>query len=160
MKNSWLIDWWNQVSYLRYREPVVVNVSFFFVLPDEPTPRTFLRRAAAMAHAAMEFRQTIVEFVPVLATYASESMAPETLRTAPFCMQQYHHLFNSCRIPKKPADTTVLYDYGYRHIVVARKNQFFSLDMCTGDGTAPLDIDHIEQYIFISGIYLCAVNWK
>ena len=29
---SWLSDWWNQIGYLKYREPVVINVSYFFHL--------------------------------------------------------------------------------------------------------------------------------
>ena len=29
---SWLSNWWNQLGYLKYREPVVINVSYFFHL--------------------------------------------------------------------------------------------------------------------------------
>jgi carnitine O-acetyltransferase len=27
---SWLIDWWNDYAYMAYRDPVVINVNYFF----------------------------------------------------------------------------------------------------------------------------------
>lgn len=60
-RGSWLIDWWNQYSYLRYREPVVINVSFFFTFPDDPRRRDPLHRAATMIYYAMDFRQQVIE---------------------------------------------------------------------------------------------------
>eukprot|EP00842_Homolaphlyctis_polyrhiza_P005351 jgi/Hompol1/5817/HPOL_002125-RA len=27
---SWLIDWWNDYAYMSYRDPVVINVNYFF----------------------------------------------------------------------------------------------------------------------------------
>lgn len=29
-KRSWLIDWWNDYAYMAYRDPVVINVNYFF----------------------------------------------------------------------------------------------------------------------------------
>ena len=31
-ETSWLSIWWNQLCYLQYREPVVINVSYFYHL--------------------------------------------------------------------------------------------------------------------------------
>lgn len=33
---SWLQQWWNTLGYLQYRDPVVINVSYFLNLPDDP----------------------------------------------------------------------------------------------------------------------------
>jgi hypothetical protein len=60
-KSSWLIDWWNQYSYLRYREPVVINVSFFFTFPDDQRRMDRQFRAASLIYYAMDFRQQIIE---------------------------------------------------------------------------------------------------
>ena len=27
---SWLIEWWNDYAYMAYRDPVVINVNYFF----------------------------------------------------------------------------------------------------------------------------------
>ena len=35
--SSWLQLWWNQLGYLRVRDPVVVNVSYVFQLEDDDT---------------------------------------------------------------------------------------------------------------------------
>lgn len=51
-KSSWLVDWWNSYSYLRYREPVVLNVSFFFVFKRMGHTDALLR-AAMTAHYAL-----------------------------------------------------------------------------------------------------------
>ena len=29
-QSSWLIDWWNDYAYMSYRDPVVINVNYFF----------------------------------------------------------------------------------------------------------------------------------
>jgi carnitine O-acetyltransferase len=56
MKN-WLADWWNEVAYMAYRDPVVVFVSYFYVHLDDPLRRTPAKRAAALLKAMLPFRQ-------------------------------------------------------------------------------------------------------
>jgi carnitine O-acetyltransferase len=63
---NWLADWWNETAYMAFREPVVVNVSYFYVhahMPDAdeavcdaPAPK----RAARLLKAMLPFR-TLVE---------------------------------------------------------------------------------------------------
>jgi carnitine O-acetyltransferase len=61
---NWLADWWNETAYMAFREPVVVNVSYFYVhapdadeaIGDAPAPR----RAARLLKAMLPFR-TLVE---------------------------------------------------------------------------------------------------
>ena len=35
LPQSWLIDWWNDAAYFAYRDPVVVNVSYFYAFRDD-----------------------------------------------------------------------------------------------------------------------------
>ncbi len=50
-------------------------------------------------------------------------------------MDQYQYLFNTCRIPKIPSDTTFMADpRKNNHIIVVRKNQFFSIETTHPDG--------------------------
>lgn len=61
---NWLADWWNETAYMAFREPVVVNVSYFYVhvpdadeaVCDAPAPV----RAARLLKAMLPFR-TLVE---------------------------------------------------------------------------------------------------
>jgi carnitine O-acetyltransferase len=61
---NWLADWWNETGYMAFREPVVVNVSYFYVhvpdadeaICDAPAPK----RATRLLKAMLPFR-TLVE---------------------------------------------------------------------------------------------------
>ncbi|KAJ3123712.1 Carnitine O-acetyltransferase mitochondrial [Nowakowskiella sp. JEL0407] len=166
-RNNWLIDWWNEYAYLDYREPVVLNVNYFFVLPDigpalleatagiakkrldldppvQESTRTQTRgfgfghgipfdplytTAAAVVSAVMDFR----------AQWNSGSLKPDSAgKGASMCMNQYRFMFNTCRVPKRPSDFVKVFDAEENnHIVVARKNQFFSFELLIPDETEP-----------------------
>ena len=67
---NWLADWWNEAAYMAFREPVVVNVSYFYVhVPDADAgtdeaicdARALApKRAARLLKAMLPFR-TLVE---------------------------------------------------------------------------------------------------
>jgi carnitine O-acetyltransferase len=65
---NWLADWWNEAAYMAFREPVVVNVSYFYVhVPDADADEAICdaralapKRAARLLKAMLPFR-TLVE---------------------------------------------------------------------------------------------------
>ena len=57
---NWLADWWNETAYMAYRDPVVVNVSYFYVHVADPAIRDAPKRAATLLKAMLPFR-TLVE---------------------------------------------------------------------------------------------------
>jgi carnitine O-acetyltransferase len=64
---NWLADWWNEAAYMAFREPVVVNVSYFYVHAHAPDADEVTcdapaapRRAARLLKAMLPFR-TLVE---------------------------------------------------------------------------------------------------
>ena len=57
---NWLADWWNDAAYMAYRDPVVVNVSYFFLHMADPAIQDAPRRAATLIKAMLPFR-TLVE---------------------------------------------------------------------------------------------------
>lgn len=59
---NWLADWWNETAYMAFREPVVVNVSYFYVhAPDaDEAICDAPKRAARLLKAMLPFR-TLVE---------------------------------------------------------------------------------------------------
>ena len=58
---SWLIEWWNDYAYMSYRDPVVINVSYFFVFADAVKRMQMASRAASLARGALLFRKEIYE---------------------------------------------------------------------------------------------------
>jgi carnitine O-acetyltransferase len=66
---NWLADWWNETAYMAFREPVVVNVSYFYVhahhVPDGDGDEAICdalvpKRAVRLLKAMLPFR-TLVE---------------------------------------------------------------------------------------------------
>jgi carnitine O-acetyltransferase len=67
---NWLADWWNETAYMAYRDPVVVNVSYFYVHVADAAIRDAPRRAATLLKAMLPFR-TLVETCVKLSTKGS-----------------------------------------------------------------------------------------
>jgi carnitine O-acetyltransferase len=56
------------------------------------------------------------------------SLEPEYMKKLPMAMSSYEHMFNCCRVPKKPSDTSVKHPYKENaHIIAIRKNQFWKI---------------------------------
>lgn len=56
---NWLSDWWNDVAYMGYRDPVVVYVSYFFVHADDKFRKDQAKRAASLVKAILPFRELV-----------------------------------------------------------------------------------------------------
>lgn len=56
---NWLADWWNEVAYMGYRDPVVVYVSYFYVHIDDQRRRDPAKRAAGLIKAMLPFRHLV-----------------------------------------------------------------------------------------------------
>ncbi|KAJ2019529.1 Carnitine O-acetyltransferase mitochondrial [Coemansia sp. RSA 2337] len=117
---NWLEEWWNDLSYMGYRDPVIPYVSYHYSFNDDPLCSRPNQRAAKLIAGAMAFRQAIID----------GSLPPETTKTGALCSHSYKFMFNACRIPQKPSDIcrTVPYE-GNDTIVVIRNAQFFLLPL-------------------------------
>ena len=60
---NWLADWWNDVAYMSYRDPVVVNVSYFYVHVDDLWRKDQVKRAASLVKAILPFRAMVESWV-------------------------------------------------------------------------------------------------
>ena len=56
---NWLADWWNDVAYMGYRDPVVVNVSYYYAHVEDKRRRTAPKRAAGLIKAMLPFREMV-----------------------------------------------------------------------------------------------------
>ena len=57
--DNWLSEWWNDVAYMSYRDPVVVFVSYFFVHIKDRTRKDGTQRAAELIKAMLPFRAMV-----------------------------------------------------------------------------------------------------
>ncbi|KAI2635393.1 acyltransferase ChoActase/COT/CPT [Xylaria nigripes] len=137
---NWLYQWWNDVAYLTYRDPVVPYVSYFYSHRDDRNRRIPSKRAAAITTAVLEFKKQV----------DNGSLEPEYMKKLPICMDSYKWMFNSSRVAAKPADHPVKFDAkDHKYIVAIRKNQFFKI-MHEVDGkqltTAELEAQFAKVY--------------
>lgn len=89
-RSSYIEQFWYD-SYLNYDSPVVLNLNPFFLLEDDPTPinNTQIKRATCLTQSSLEFIRAL----------RKEELPPDMIRSTPLCMDQYHKLFGSARIP-------------------------------------------------------------
>lgn len=134
---SWLIDWWNKWSYMAWRLPVVINVSYFYAFTNETNARrkTQVGRAAALISATMSYRDLLV----------SETLPADKSRTGKLCMHMYRYMFNSSRVPRKDEDYTSAADHNNTRILVVRKNKFYTFD--AGSGAKRLTVEEMETQL-------------
>ena len=59
---NWLADWWNDVAYMAYRDPVVVYVSYFYVHVDDLWRKDQVKRAASLVKAMLPFRAMVESY--------------------------------------------------------------------------------------------------
>lgn len=118
-RKNWLTEWWDYNAYMAYRDPVVINVSYFYSHKDDRTRRNPASRAAALSTAVLSFRKMVVE----------KSLEPEYMKKLPICMDSYQYMFNACRLPQPEADYVKTYptDESSEFILVMRKGRFYKI---------------------------------
>ena len=130
---NWLAEWWNDLAYLAYRDPVVPYVSYFYSHRDDRNRRDPAKRAAALTVAALEFKKQV----------DAGTLEPEYMRNVPIAMESYKWMFNACRIPADKKDYPEKYDYRqHKYIVAVRKGQFFKIEHEIGG--QPLNASELE----------------
>ncbi|KAG0141453.1 hypothetical protein CROQUDRAFT_663784 [Cronartium quercuum f. sp. fusiforme G11] len=125
-RESWLIEWWNDLAYMGYRDPLIPFSSYYIAHQFNPKHLNPHIRAATLIRGMMYFRQLII----------TEQLEPEKTRNGHLCMNSYKWLFNTCRYPNKPSDTAKAFDpLKNQHLTVIRKGKFFEFDVVKSDGS-------------------------
>lgn len=133
-RENWFSDWWLDLAYLGYRDPVVVWSSPGVPWPRQNFPDTtsMIRFAARVAAGALDFKISIDQ----------QSIPVDMQGVQPLDMQQYFKLFGTNRLPEKPLDRQSFNAHS-KHIVVIVRNQFFKLQVY-GEAGELLSVDQIQ----------------
>eukprot|EP01064_Diplonema_japonicum_P033384 TRINITY_DN6551_c3_g1_i2.p1 TRINITY_DN6551_c3_g1~~TRINITY_DN6551_c3_g1_i2.p1 ORF type:complete len:352 (+),score=82.28 TRINITY_DN6551_c3_g1_i2:47-1057(+) len=150
---SWLESWWDD-SYLCGRDPVSINVNYFFGFESDPNPDKMSQvgRAASLLHGALIFYQK----------YRTERLDMDFERDRPLCMSQMARVFGASRIPQLDRDKIVTYtkqgvtgaeahslttEYTVTEpteVVVLVGSKFFSFPVLSDGGADLASIEEIE----------------
>ncbi|KAM9837491.1 choline O-acetyltransferase b [Aulostomus maculatus] len=127
---NWVYDYWLEDMYLNNRLALTVNSSPVMVFPKQ----TFRDQADALRYAA-RLTSGVLEYKSLIDARALPvEFARGQLAGTPLCMEQYYRLFTSYRYPglktdKLEVQMNAASSSSSEHIIVARKNQFFVLDV-------------------------------
>ena len=144
---GWLYEWWNDYAYLQDRSPLVFYVSYFYAFKDNLFS-PFLsdvkndiekqcRIAALIASASIRFKEKII----------SGSLEPDKHNSTPLCSHMYKYMFNACRIPRKPYDTTLVFDVKKNnHLIVLYKDTYYKIDGHHSSSNSLRPWGQIERY--------------
>ncbi|CAJ1969831.1 unnamed protein product [Cylindrotheca closterium] len=141
--SSWLQLWWNQMGYLKVRDSLVYNVSYFLQLQDDPSieasASSQVLRAASLLFTTAKFREEV----------CSGLLPPDRVgrQQTLLCSSTFKYLFNACRVPLEQQDSYCIYDPSkMKHVIVVRKGHFFSFDFVNEAGV-PLPTFILEQQL-------------
>jgi len=117
---NWFSDWWLDMAYLAYRDPVIVWSSPGIVWPTQ----TFQDKGEMIKFAAKAVAGALDYKIAV----DNQTIAVEMQGGKPLDMQQYFKVFGTTRLPATPLDTQS-FNPNSKHIVVIYKNHFFKVEV-------------------------------
>ncbi|XP_044750467.1 carnitine O-acetyltransferase-like [Coccinella septempunctata] len=138
---NWLSDWWDNTAYLEYRDPVTVFSSPGLVCPLQQFSNEAerLSYASKMILGAINYKQLIDrELLPL-----------DKMGKDPLDMNQYKKIYGTCRIPR-PIRDELQFNPNSKHIIIARNNNFFKMDVITPENGVPSFNQILSQLIYIT----------
>jgi len=138
---NWLEPFWFDI-YLGNRSPVVINSNIFYMFDKSSLPHsTGVKRAAAIASAALSFKEGL----------HSGTVEPAMEKDRPLCMHQFNKLFSATRIPL-PGKDILRYPGSFNdpsplkaeNILVIRRGHIFTVRVLH-DGKYVNSMDQIEK---------------
>ncbi|KAK3595681.1 hypothetical protein CHS0354_026899 [Potamilus streckersoni] len=128
-KENWAYSWWLDDMYLRVRQPLPVNFNPGIMFPARYFENRLdqLRYAARLISGILDYKKILDDNgLPI-------DRCRQNKKGQPLCMEQYYHLFSSCRVPGVRKDSLIS-NFAKRmseqeHIIVVCMNQFFVLDV-------------------------------
>lgn len=113
-KRNWLSAFWDNYAYLDYRDPVSPFVSYFYSHKDFNTrvSKDQILKSTALTLRILEFMEQI----------ENQTLEPELIKSAPFCMESFKWMFNNCRVPGDKRDTNLVYDGSKNRFMIVISN--------------------------------------
>lgn len=135
--DNWMGDWWLEMDFLEFRLPIVgfSNPSGYWAVEKFENLDDYLRYSSRLILALLDYKKHIDLHL----------LEPDKIEGELLDMSQYFRIFSSNRIPQKECDR--LMSYGQeenppKHIVVARNNQFYRLEVYDSQGN-PLPVSSL-----------------
>jgi len=138
-KDNYVESFWSD-AYLVPDASPVLNLNPFFLLeegPDNKNSSDQAGRAASLVYASLKFASLLYH----------EALHPDVVKGTPLCMDQFKHIFGSCRIPILGGKDYVISDPGSKHVVVLCHGQIYYFKALNEDGSVGIDEEGVKQVI-------------
>lgn len=146
-RRNWMSEFWDNQAYLEYNDPIIPYSSYFYSHKPLPTTHKAIETDPLLKATAIVV--TVSRFIESL---KDESLPAEMIKNAPFCMNSFHLMFNTSRLPGLPQDnrdTNVFYSiYENNYIVVAYKGNYFKLITHDQETAKPLEPNAIWSQFY------------
>jgi len=132
---NWFSDWWLDMAYLAYRDPVIVWSSPGIVWPTQKfeDEKAMVRFAAKAVAGALDYKISV----------DNQAIPVEMQGGKPLDMQQYFKVFGTTRLPAMPIDTQS-FNPESKHIIVIYNNHFFRVEVY-GETGELLSAEQIQE---------------
>eukprot|EP00092_Neocalanus_flemingeri_P016041 GFUD01017361.1.p1 GENE.GFUD01017361.1~~GFUD01017361.1.p1 ORF type:complete len:687 (-),score=159.37 GFUD01017361.1:44-2104(-) len=117
---NWFSDWWLEMAYLGYRDPVIVWSSPGIVWPTQKfeDKKDMIKFAAKAIAGALDYKIAV----------DNQTIPVEMQGGKPLDMQQYFKVFGTTRMPAMPSDKQS-FNPQSKHILVIYNNHFFKVEV-------------------------------
>lgn len=148
---NWLEKWWEDVSYLTGRTPIVPYTNMGLVFPHTnynlpPCEGSQIERAGLVVHYYLKYWKILYH----------ELLPPQKFRNKPFCMNQWRRLFSCSRVPGKTMDEILEFFKPASestsvptHVVVLHRGYMYSVDVFDSEQNPLLPPELSSQFQFI-----------
>jgi len=132
---NWFSDWWLDMAYLGYRDPVIVWSSPGIVWPTQEfeDKNDMIKFAAKAIAGALDYKIAV----------DNKTIPVEMQGGKPLDMQQYFKVFGTTRMPALPLDKQS-FNPESKHIIVIYKNYFFKVEVY-GETGEQLSAEQIQS---------------
>jgi len=136
---SWLQEWWFQMAYLSWPDPIMVNSNWFILFTDNPafTPTSVPAQGQFTQSQLARAASIINGYVEYCDLLKKEEIAVEKTKQGPLCMWQYEQLFGLHRIPGEKGDHLIgkfPETLNEKHICILIRDQVYKLPVYSASG--------------------------
>ena len=118
-QSNWAAPIWRNI-YLDSRDALVINSNVFYYLKSKLDEKTY-----SQANIAAALIVSVYNFIALL---NKKELPVDMQKDTPLCMNQYHNLFSSTRIPQQGKDQLKV-SSSRMHIVIMHNMRIYKLDI-------------------------------
>ncbi len=141
-EDNWLAAWWDNVAYLDFPEPVLINSNFGISCDTRQPADDPILRAAEVAARTIDYYWLLV----------TETLPPETVGRGRIALDMtlMRRILGATREPGRTRDQITVYPpTAAKHLAVIRKNRIYTVEVLDAQGRSATVADLAAEFAAI-----------